>query len=67
MMYIWNVIFLVGYISIKVDLVYANVWTVDCTVLTTQRMDPIVFQHKHPAGRYFKSTYLHTRIYYVKA
>jgi len=30
--------------------VEANVWTVDCTVLTTQRMDPIVFPNEEPAG-----------------
>ena len=57
MMQLWNIIFFVGYISIKVDPVYANVWTVDCTVLTTQRMDPIVYQHKHPAGTLKVITY----------
>lgn len=31
-------------------MVKANVWTVDCGVLTTQRMDPIVFPNQHPAG-----------------
>ena len=30
--------------------VHANVWTVDCGVLTTQRMDPIVFPGEEPAG-----------------
>jgi len=30
--------------------VQANVWTVDCTVLTTQRLDPIVFLGEEPAG-----------------
>ena len=30
--------------------VQANVWTVDCGVLTTQRMDPIVFPGEEPAG-----------------
>ena len=28
----------------------ANVWTVDCGVVTTQRMDPIVYPDHNPAG-----------------
>ena len=28
----------------------ANVWTVDCSIVTTQRMDPIVFPGESPAG-----------------
>ena len=27
-----------------------NVWTVDCGTLATQRLDPIVFPGKNPAG-----------------
>ena len=30
--------------------VHAYVWTTDCGVLTTQRMDPIVFPGEEPAG-----------------
>jgi len=30
--------------------VHGNVWTVDCGVLTTQRLDPIVFPSLSPAG-----------------
>lgn len=33
-----------------ISAVNANVWTVDCGVLTTQRMDPIVFPFQSPAG-----------------
>jgi len=32
------------------SMVSANIWTVDCGLLTTQRMDPIVFPYLHPAG-----------------
>ena len=28
----------------------ANVWTVDCSIVTTQRIDPIVFPDQSPAG-----------------
>ena len=35
---------------LHVSTVQANVWTVDCSVLTTQRMDPIVFPNIEPAG-----------------
>ena len=28
----------------------ANVWTVDCSIVTTQRMDPIVFPGESEAG-----------------
>ena len=30
--------------------VAANVWTTDCRVLATQRLDPIVFPGHSPAG-----------------
>ena len=30
--------------------VRANVWTVDCGVLATQRLDPVVFPGAEPAG-----------------
>ena len=30
--------------------VNANVWTVDCSTLTTQRLDPIVYPNYSPAG-----------------
>jgi len=38
------------FILIHLACVEANVWTVDCRVLTTQRMDPIVFPGVEPAG-----------------
>ena len=33
-----------------VSTVQCNVWTVDCGTLATQRLDPIVFPGKNPAG-----------------
>ena len=37
-------------IAMQLTYVKCNVWTVDCNVLTTQRMDPIVFPDIAPAG-----------------
>ena len=37
-------------IFVHLNNVEANVWTVDCGVLTTQRMDPIVHPGEEPAG-----------------
>ena len=33
-----------------VSTVQCNVWTVDCGILATQRLDPIVFPDENPAG-----------------
>merc|ERR1712150_117630 len=37
-------------LAISVPYANANVWTVDCSILTTQRMDPIIFPDQSPAG-----------------
>ena len=36
--------------------VRANVWTVDCGVLATQRLDPVVFPGAEPAGHVHSGT-----------
>ena len=38
------------FIVLQLTFVKCNVWTVDCNVLTTQRMDPIVFPNMSSAG-----------------
>ena len=37
-------------LALGIPSVNANVWTVDCSILTTQRMDPIIFPGQSPAG-----------------
>ena len=39
-----------GCILFVFNTVECNVWTVDCGTLATQRLDPIVFPGKNPAG-----------------
>ena len=43
-------VFLALAASMSLDMASANVWTVDCARLATQRMDPIVFPGQDPAG-----------------